>query len=103
MLADDGVARIFAFGNGGQHQAFGQFGGQILQAVDGEIGAAVEQRFFDFLGEETLGADLGQRHVGDLVAGGLDDLDAALVAGGGELRGHPAGLPQVRAANRAMR
>ena len=92
--ADHGVARIFALGNGGQHEAFGQFGRQILQAVHREIGAPVEQRFFDLLGEEALGADLGQRHVGDLVAGGLDDFDAALVAGGGELRGDPAGLPQ---------
>ena len=80
MLADHGVARIFALGNGGQHQALGQFGGQVLQAVHGQIGAAIEQRLFDFLGEESLGADLGQRHVGDLVAGGLDDFDAALVA-----------------------
>ena len=56
--------------------------------------APVEKRFLDLFGEETLGADLGQRHVGDLVAGGLDDLDAALLAGGGKLRGDPAGLPQ---------
>ena len=41
-----------------------------------------------------LRADLGQRHVGDLVAGGLDDFDAALVAQRGQPRLHPVGLPQ---------
>ena len=89
--------------DGGEHQAVGQLGGQILQAVHGEIGAAVEQRLFDFLGEQALGADLGQRHVGDLVAGGLDDLDAALVPERGELRFAPSGPATGRAANRAMR
>jgi len=54
-----------------------QLGGQILQAVHGEIGAAVEQGFLNLLGEETFGPDFGERHVGDLVAGGLDDFDAA--------------------------
>ena len=84
--ADHGVARIFALGNGRQHQARGQFGGQIFQAVDRQVGAAVEQRFFDFLGEKAFAADLGEGDVGDLVAGGLDDFDAASRPRGGELR-----------------
>ena len=103
LAADHGVARVFALRNGRQHQAFGQFGRQIFQAVDRQIGAAVEQRFLDLLGEQALVADLGQRHVGDLVAGGLDDLDAALVAQRGECALDPAGLPRARVANRAMR
>ena len=94
LAAHYGVARIFALRDRGQHEAFGQFGGQVFQTVHGEVGAAIEQRLLDLFGEEALGADLGQRDVGDFVAGGLDDLDAALAAGGGELRGDPMGLPQ---------
>ena len=52
--ADDGVARILALGNRRQHQPVGQFRRQILQAVHGEIGAAVEQRLFDLLREQPL-------------------------------------------------
>ncbi len=93
LPAHHGIARIFTLGNGRQHEAFGQFGGQVFQTVHGQVGAAVEQRFFDLFGEEALGADLGQRDVGDFVAGSLNDFDAALAAGGGELRGDPTGLP----------
>ena len=93
-MADDRVAGVLPLGHGGQHQSFGQFGGQIFQAVDGEVRAAIEQRLLDFLGEESLAADFGQRHVGDFIAGGLDDFDAAFVPGGSELGFHPAGLPE---------
>ncbi len=58
----------------------GQFGGHVLETVHGHIDATVEQRLLDFLGEQSLAADFGQRDVGDLVAGGLDDFDAAVFA-----------------------
>ena len=57
-----------------------KLGRQIFQAVDGEIDPAVGQRFFDFLGEHALGADLGEGHVEDLVASGLDDFEFDFVA-----------------------
>ena len=63
LAADDGVARIGALRNGGDGQAFRQFGGQIFHAVNGEIDAPVEQRFFDFLREQTLAADFVQRDI----------------------------------------
>ena len=50
--------RIGALRNRGDGEAFGQFGREILHAVDGEIDAAVEQGFFDFFGEEAFAADL---------------------------------------------
>jgi hypothetical protein len=40
--------------------------------VHGQIGPTVQQGFLDFLDEQPLAADLGQGHVQDLVAGGLD-------------------------------
>ena len=55
-LPDHGVARIFALRNRGQHQAVRQFGGQVFQAVHRQVGAAVQQRLLDFLGEQALGA-----------------------------------------------
>ena len=54
----------------------------------------VDQRFFNFLGEHALGADLGESDVGDLVAGGLDDLDFDLVAALREQSGDVIGLPE---------
>ena len=40
LPADDGVARVFALGDRRQHQAFGQLGGQVFQAVHGEVARA---------------------------------------------------------------
>ena len=42
--------------------------GQILRAVHGEVGAAVEQRLLDLLHEQALAADLRERHVASAVA-----------------------------------
>ena len=67
-------------GMAARYQAGGQLRGQVLQAVHRQVDAALEQRFFNFLGEQALGADLRQRHVGDLVAGGFDDFDARWLA-----------------------
>ncbi len=43
--------------------------------MHGEIDFAGGERFFDFFGEHALGANHGEGDVGDLVAGGVDDLD----------------------------
>src|SRR5205085_8325845 len=55
-LADDSVTMILTLRDGGEDEAGWEFGRKILQAVNGEIGASVEQRFFDFLGEEPFRA-----------------------------------------------
>src|SRR5215472_16907706 len=62
--------------------------------MHGEIGSPVQQRFFDFLREQPLAADLRQRHVGYLITGRFDDLDAALAAFLRQLLLDPTGLPQ---------
>jgi hypothetical protein len=62
--------------------------------MDGEIDGAGEERLFDFLGEEAFGAYLRQGHVGDFIAGGLDDFDAGGVAFGLQLGGDVVGLPE---------
>jgi hypothetical protein len=43
--------------------------------MHGEVEAAVQQAVLDLLGEQALAADLGQRPVLHLVAGGADDDD----------------------------
>ena len=49
-----------------------QGGFQVLEAVDGEVHAAVEQRLVKLLGEQPLAADLGQAAVLHAVAGGAE-------------------------------
>lgn len=46
-----------------------------LHGVHGDVDAAVQQRVVNLLGEQALAANVGQRLVQDLVAGGLDDDD----------------------------
>ena len=74
MLADEAVAGVLAFGDRGDGQTLGLFGGDVLHRVDGDIDAAVQQGLLDLLGEQGLAADFQQAAVLDAVAGG-DDLD----------------------------
>ncbi len=52
--------------------------------MDGQIGAAIEQRLLQLLGEQPLAARLGQSAILDAVARGLQDHDLD-GAGGGEM------------------
>ena len=88
------VARIFAGGDRGNFEIGGQLRWQIFQAVHREIDTVFDQRFFDFLGEHPLGADFGQRNVGDFIAGGLDDLQFHGVALRAQQIGDVVGLPE---------
>ncbi len=49
-----------------------------------DIDRFVHQRVFKFLDENALAADLGERSVGEFVAGSLDDDDFGFDAGGSE-------------------
>ena len=64
----------------------GRIAFDILHRMDAEIDFALEQRAVELLGPQRLAADLGERPVLDLVAGGRDrdDLDPAV---GPALRG----------------
>ena len=74
VAADEGVARVLAFRDGGDAQALGLFGRHVLHRMDGDVDPAVQQGFLDLLGEQGLAAQLHQAAVLDAVAGG-DDLD----------------------------
>src|SRR6266478_8010901 len=81
---DEAVPDIFAAEDGGKGQARVDFGGNVLDAVDRDIDRFVEQSVFEFLDEDTLAADLGQRGVGEFIAESLDDDDFRFNTGGGK-------------------
>ena len=96
--ADDGVARIFTRGNSGQAESGRQICRQIFQAVYCQIRAALQQRFLNLLRKEALSSNLSphlvERYADDLVAGSLDDLDAAVKPQGSQLPRNPTRLPK---------
>jgi hypothetical protein len=89
-----GIGRVLPLGDAAQHQPFGQVGGQVLEAVHGDVGPVHQHLGLEFLGEQTLVADLGQSHIKDLVPLGGHRLDADLQrrVGPGQLVPHPVGL-----------
>ena len=89
-----GIRWIFPFGDAAQHQALRQVGGQILQRMDGDVRASHQHLRFQFLGEQSFVADLGQSHIQDLVPLGGHRLhrDGEFRVGFLQLRLHPVGL-----------
>ena len=84
VAIDQHIANIGAFAHGAQGQTGGQFGGQILQTVNGEVSPMFEQGDFEFFGEKPFGqrfGRLGQRRGLQLVASRLDYLDFELQFG----------------------
>src|SRR5271165_4752262 len=77
---DEGVARVFARRHTSDDEAFGKDGRKVFYGMNGEIGVAVEERLFDFLDEEALSTDFGQRSILDAVAAG-DNLQLACLEG----------------------
>ena len=88
-VGDKGVERAFARGDAGQGELLTHQHRHVLHRMHGDVGTAVEQRVLEFLDEQSLAADLGQRSVEDLVAtrghaqqfdatGGIQSLEAGL-------------------------
>ena len=48
--------------------------------MDRKINPALCQGFLNFLREHSLGADFGERYVGNLVASGVNDFDFDIVS-----------------------
>ena len=80
-------------GHGGNGQAVGLSGLEVLVAVDGKVHGVVEQGLFDFLGEETLAFEFLERL--DLFPVPLrgENLDVASAATGFDEVPDVAGLP----------
>ena len=78
VAVEQNIADVGAFADSAELEAGGQCGGQILQAVDREVGSMFEQGDFEFLGEKTLwqrSVFFRERRGLEFVAGGLDDLE----------------------------
>ena len=91
-VAPDGVAPVGSrFLRTGSTSASRGFSRGSTPAID----HVAEQRVLDFLDEQPLAADLGERPLLQPIPVGLDHDDrAGRTAGGGDARGHRAGLPQ---------
>ena len=79
----EGVAHILAFEKRHQGDAVGQAGRHVLGGMHADIDAAGEHGVVDFLGEQTLAADLGQAGIAGLaaIATGGNDLDGNVILG----------------------
>ena len=92
------LARVRALGDGAQRQALVQIGGQILEAMNRQVDLAAQQRLFDLFRENAFQpgrrADLGQRHIRDLVARRLNDFDPCGDAARLQFALDPVGLPE---------
>ena len=71
------VSWILAFQNRAHLEPFGQERRHVLAAVNREVDVAAEQCVLDFLDEQPLAANLGQRGLLQSIAGRLDDDDLA--------------------------
>ena len=71
---DQGVAGVLAAEGAGEDDAGGKFGFEVLEAVDGEVDAAVGECFVDLLGEQAFAADLGEGAILHSVTGRADDV-----------------------------
>ncbi len=89
---DQHVATSRTLGNGCKAKLRRLFGGQILQAMHGGVDAAVEQGLLNFLGENALAAEGGQR-IEPPVAAGRDEQHFDIHGARAQLFGDPIGLP----------
>jgi hypothetical protein len=62
--------------------------------VNSQVDASISERFLDFLGEHTLGANFGKGYFLQAIAGGLDDLDFDDMSLAAEERRDVVGLPE---------
>src|SRR5262249_30997470 len=99
-VRDECVPRDFPWRNGRNREPARQLKGDILQAMRCEIDAPVEQRFIEFLREESFAANLRKRGVENAVARCLDGNqfggDAGLTS---DLILDPVGLPERQRAS----
>ena len=97
IFADPDVAGVGAFGDRGEGELWGEFCGEIFQAVDGEVDASFFEGFFDFFDEDAFAVEVWRLDEAGLlhaVASGADDLELDVVAGVTERVEDVVGLPE---------
>jgi hypothetical protein len=100
-IRDERIAGIFTFWDSGKIDSIGKLEGDILETVNGQVDAAVQERFIEFFCEKTFAADFGQRHIENFVSCGFDRHEIHNQARPSllELRLRPIGLPQCERAS----
>ena len=93
-----GIARILTRQRCRDVETLGLIDGHVLGAVDRDVHRLVEQRVFDLLDEQTLGAGLAERPGLQPIAVRFDGDDLDLRAGLLEEGSHSRGLPEGEAA-----
>src|ERR1700730_385590 len=103
VAGDKAVSHILTAADCGKREVGRHLRGNVLNAVDGDVDGLFEQRVFQFFDEDPLAADLRERRLLELVAGGFDDDDFAFDAGDlKDLLAYEFGLPfRQQAAARA--
>ena len=93
---DQGVAGIGARQHRREHHPGGQIAGHVLHRMHGEMGAAILERGFQLLDEQSLAADRREAPVQDLIAlgGHRQELDAQARMGLAQQRCHVLRLPE---------
>ena len=97
---DQGIGNILAHGYGGQNQFVGTLGGQVLEAVHGDVDRSVKDRALDLLGEQPRPTDGSQWRVAVAVSLGadLDELHIQTGMIAAQAVRNPFGLPARQAA-----
>ena len=88
------ISRIFASWHRGDCELIRQLRRQVLKAVDSEINSIFGKGFFDLFDEHAFRSNFGEGHLGDFVAGGVDDLDFDLVTALAKELGNMVCLPE---------
>ncbi len=94
VLRAEGIAGILPFRDRGNFKSRRKFGRQVFQRMHGQINASRSQCLFNFFGEHPLGADHGERDIGNLVAGSVDNFDFHFVPSRTQQRRDVVRLPE---------
>src|SRR5690348_120979 len=93
-LRAEGIPRILPLGDRSNLKSLGKFGRQVFQRMHSQIDAPLRQRLLDLFGEHSLGSDLGERNIGDFIAGCVNDLDLDFMSASPEQRRNVISLPE---------
>ena len=99
-IRDESIAGVGPLEHTGELERVRQFHRHVLERMHRQLGATVEQREFEFLGEQAFAADVGERPILDLVAtsGHADERDRTLRITGLQETRDMVRLPEGKAA-----
>ena len=88
------ISRVFARWNSRNLEFRRKFGWQVFKAMYSQIYTSIRERLLNFLCEHSLRTNLRECNVGDLIAGGVNDLNLDFVSAPAQQRRDVVGLPE---------